>query len=89
MVKSVIAPTPSCAAPSGAANPAPNRLRNPRVPIVTPIITTTNPAISGEKNGRSGRNSRETVISARPAKIVMPNISVRPPAFSARIDAGR
>ena len=87
MVPRVTAPTPYDAAPDTAFEA--NRLRKPSMPIVTPIITTTNPAISGGKKGRSGRKSRETVISTRPAKSVMPNMSGSPPACRASTAAGR
>ena len=84
MVARVIAAIPSAAAlDSSCAPPALNRLRKPSIPTVMLIITTTNPAISGGKYARSGRRRRETPISTRPAKIVIPNTRGRPPAFSA------
>ena len=89
MIVSVIAATAYEAAPGGSAKPMPKILRKPSRPIVKPIIATTKPAISGGKNGRSGRSTRDTVISTAPANIVMPNISGKPPAFSASNDAGR
>ena len=66
-----------------AGVPTPSTYRVPRLPSVTPTTTTTKPAISGGKNGRSGRRTRERAASRAPPNSVIPTTSAMPPVLAA------
>jgi hypothetical protein len=73
---------PSCAvtAPEGLSS---SSTRNAASPMIVPTRKTTRPADSGGMKGRRRDHARDSAISTRPAKIVMPHTSGRPPAFTA------
>jgi hypothetical protein len=82
---------PATAHSSTATGPAVglSSSRNPARPADSPITTMMRPEISGGNIARKRCSNGATIVSMRPATIVIPNTRGTPPIFAARREGAK